>query len=62
LRNEFVSKLGVVEEEADETCYWLELLEALGIGEEPERARLHREATELLRIVVAAKKRARRPS
>jgi four helix bundle protein len=28
--NEFISKLQIVLEEADETCYWLELIQAKG--------------------------------
>ncbi len=56
---EFVAKLGIVEEEADESGYWLELLEELVAGNGDERHRLHREAHEIVAIVVAAKKSAR---
>ena len=59
-RSEFAAKLGIVVEEADETLYWIELLEELGAGDAAERRRLHAEASELVRIVVAATKSARR--
>jgi four helix bundle protein len=55
-RGEFVAKLGIVEEEADETLYWLELLGELRAGQDAARQGLHGEATEPLRIVIAAKK------
>jgi four helix bundle protein len=58
-RSEFVVKLGIVEAAADESLYWLELLDELDAGHADERQRLHREATELLRIVVAARKSAK---
>ena len=59
-RAEFLAKLGIVEEEADECLFWLEVLEELGVTDEPERQRLYREANELLAIVVATRKATRR--
>ena len=60
----FLSKLGDVEEEADETLLWLELLEESGIVPFSRMAALKREANELVAIVVASiktvKKRATR--
>lgn len=64
---DFVAKLGIVEEEADEAQFWLELLpDAMAaIGEplkptlRPELQRLSAEADQLIRIVVASKKTAR---
>jgi len=51
---EFIAKIGVVEEEADETLYWLELL-VEGKIVPPERlAALMAEANELLAIFVAS--------
>src|SRR5438477_8291185 len=35
-RREFIAKLGIVEEEADETVFWLELMAKSGLGD-PER-------------------------
>ena len=29
---DFISKLSIVEEEADESVYWMEILEGLGMG------------------------------
>jgi len=58
-RAEFVSKLAIAEEEADETLYWLELLQELLPARTEELGRLSREAGELLAIVVASKKTAK---
>ena len=56
---EFVSKLGVVEEEADETAFWLEII----IESEMKPAKLigplHDEAEQLVRITAASIKTAR---
>ena len=53
---EFRAKLGIVEEEADECLYWIELLIESGLIPDAEaRLRpLHREAEEILSIVVAS--------
>ena len=53
---EFLSRLGIVEEEADETLYWIELLEDGGIVPAEKLANLKQEADELLRITVASLK------
>ncbi|HYF51611.1 MAG TPA: four helix bundle protein [Planctomycetota bacterium] len=58
---EFIAKLGICEEEADESLYWLELLEALATKEHSELTRLMDEANQLVAIIVASKKRARVP-
>ncbi len=55
---EFVAKLGTVVEEADETFYWLELLEQLNAGND-EVVRLKTESNELVSIFSAALKTAR---
>jgi len=47
---DFVAKLGYVVEEADESVYWLELIEAAGITAEAELRWLLGEANELSRI------------
>ncbi|MEM1042025.1 MAG: four helix bundle protein [Bacteroidota bacterium] len=61
-RRDFIAKLSIVEEEADESAYWLEVIQALGDDQvdAAQRARLHQEAEELLAITVASKKTARR--
>jgi len=54
---EFVSKLGIVEQELDETSLWLELLAEAGIVTEDRLNLLIGETDELLRIVVSSIKR-----
>ncbi|MEM6515272.1 MAG: four helix bundle protein [Bacteroidota bacterium] len=51
---DFINKLKIVEEEADESMYFLELLLEVGNREHQEIKRLHSEANELLSIVVAS--------
>lgn len=51
---EFVAKLGIVEQELDESLLWLELFVESQTIEEPKLASLKQEADELLRIVVTA--------
>jgi four helix bundle protein len=57
-RKEFVAKLGVVNEEADEAVFWLEYIESATNGEEHKR--LLAEARELRAIFAAAYATARR--
>lgn len=60
---ELVSKLGLVEQELDETLLWFELLVESQIVSDAKMANLHQEAEELLRMTVAAiKKIKNRPS
>ena len=61
---EFRAKLGIAEEEADESVYWLELLIESGLIPDAEaRLRpLHREAEELLSIIVASIRTSKRNS
>ena len=58
-----IAKLGIVEEEADESIYWLELLAAARILPEPRLEPLMGEMTEIVRMTVASIKtlRARNP-
>jgi four helix bundle protein len=58
-RADFVSKLSIVEEEADESAFWLEMLEELGGRQNQERSRLIGEAYQLVAIMVTSKKTAR---
>jgi four helix bundle protein len=51
---DFVSKLGIVLEEADETLFWLELLVEAGIARSDTTQSLQREANELVSIFVAS--------
>jgi len=59
-RAEFVAKMGVAEEEADETLYWLELLLETHLAESGTVQRLITEATDLVAILSAGRKTARR--
>lgn len=49
-----ISKLGVVEEEADETLYWLELAVDAGLIQADQVRDLIREADEILAMTVAS--------
>ncbi|MDP1853907.1 MAG: four helix bundle protein [Candidatus Omnitrophota bacterium] len=51
---DFISKMGIVEEEADETLYWLELLIESGITVKNQIQHLLNEGTEITAIVVAS--------
>ena len=51
---EFRAKLGIVEEEADESSYWIELLVEAGLVKETLVEGLLKEANEILAIVIAS--------
>lgn len=53
-RAEFVAKLGIVLEEADETVFWLELMRDSGVFPEAKLADLVKEANELVSIFVTS--------
>ncbi len=57
---EFISKLGIVEQELDETMLWLELLIEAKIVPEKKLSALHQEADELLAIIVSSIQTAKR--
>jgi len=57
---DFISKMGIVEEEADESLYWMELLVEAGIEVNMKMEALMKEAGELLSITVASIKTARK--
>ena len=57
---DFISKMGNVEEEADETLLWLELLEESGLIPTAKLIAIKQEANELTAITVASIKTARR--
>jgi four helix bundle protein len=58
-RQEWVAKLGIVVEEADETVYWLELLVDLGIVPADRMTELMSEARELTAIFTSAQRTTR---
>ena len=55
---DFIAKLGIVEEEIDESGYWLELLVDANIVKQSAVTRLLAEVNELTAIVVASRKTA----
>lgn len=59
-RSEFVAKLGIVEEEADESIFWMEILVGSDLSNKERIEPLLRENVEILSIIVASKKTARR--
>ena len=56
---DFISKLGIVEEEADESAYWLEMLVAAKVVESNAVEELLKEANELTAIIAASRKTAK---
>ena len=57
---DMISKLGIVEEEADETLYWLELIIESELLTETRLQGLMREFDEILAMIVASQKTLRR--
>ena len=55
---DFLSKLGIVEEEADESAFWMEILTEAGLMPAKRVAKLLEEANQLTAIVVASRKTA----
>ena len=56
---EFISKLSIVEEEADETLFWLELINEMKILDETFIESLMKECNEIIAIIVSSIKTAR---
>ncbi len=63
---DFMARMGTVEEEADETIYWLELIVESGMIKSELVHEIMQEAEEILRMIVASintvKKRLRKPN
>jgi four helix bundle protein len=57
---DFVAKMAIAEEEADEASYWLELIVEGGLMTEPRIRPLLKEADELVAILTASRKSASR--
>jgi four helix bundle protein len=51
---EFVSKLAIVEEEADETMFWLEIIQEMSISNNPLVDDLLKESDEIVAIIVSS--------
>jgi len=58
-RAEFVAKLGMVEEEADESLFWMELLTRADIIAEKKLKDLMGEGNEIVSMMVSSKRTAR---
>ena len=59
-RVEFIAKIGIVSEEADETVFWIELLADLGVVKKERLDPLLTEARELTAIFRASRQTAKR--
>ena len=59
-RPDFISKIGITVEEADETAFWLELIVDAGIVKRSKLESLITEANELVRIFQATRTTAKR--
>jgi len=59
-RADFINKLGIVEEEADECAFWIELIIESGSLPKKSVQPLLNEANDLVSIIVASKKTTRR--
>ena len=51
---DMINKMKIVEEEADETQYWLEILVEAGLSQKEPIAALHKETDEILAMTVAS--------
>ena len=58
-RADFISKMGIVEEEADESMYWMELLIESGLVQHDRVADLLNEADQLIAMTVSSIQTAR---
>src|SRR6266478_1948190 len=59
-RREFIAKMGIVEEEADEAQFWLDLLIARGATDTERAVALRHEASQIVAITVSSIRTARR--
>jgi len=57
---EFTSKIGLVEEEADEAVFWIEMSAEAGLVKQSRVADLAAEGNEILAMITAARKTAKR--
>ena len=59
-RGDFLSRMGIVEEECDEALYWIDVLVELGFVSAKRVAPLRAEADEIIAITVSSIKTARK--
>ena len=58
--SDFIAKLGIVEEELDETLFWLDYLISVDNRWEPDVKPIQKEGNELISIIVASIKTSRK--
>ena len=58
-KKEFIAKLGIVIEEADESIYWIQLVVDAGLMSPKQVSLLEKEAEEILSMIVASVKTAK---
>jgi four helix bundle protein len=58
-RREFIAKMGIVEEEADESQFWIDLLIERGMADEALADGLRREAGQIVALTVSSIRTAR---
>jgi four helix bundle protein len=59
-RGDFLSRMGIVEEECDESLYWVDVLIELGFVSGKRVEELRKEANEIIAITVSSIKTARK--
>jgi four helix bundle protein len=59
-RGDFVSRMGIVEEECDEALYWIDVLVEVGVASSKRVEQLRTEANEIVAITVSSIKTARK--
>jgi four helix bundle protein len=59
-RADFVSRMGIVEEECDEALYWIDVLAELGVASTKRVEQLRAEGNEIIAITVSSIKTARK--
>lgn len=59
-RADFLSRMGIVEEECDESLYWIDVLIELGFVSRERAEPLRQEANEIIAITVSSIKTARK--
>ena len=61
-RKEFIAKMGIVEEEADESAFWLGLLRERGLVDTDRASSLLKEAEQIVAMTVSSIRTARQAS
>jgi four helix bundle protein len=61
-KKDFITKLGIAEEECDETIFWLEMIIEANLADKEQTLVIKKETSEILAIIVASIKTAKRNS